>query len=383
MSKHYPRQFEYILKARLTEEPRFIQSILGPRQVGKTSGVLNVLESSFAPETYTYITGDESLYDAEWLQQKIQDSFYNKKKILVIDETQKTTQWSEFIKMAWDQQQRKKIKMHWILLGSSSLQITRGLSETLAGRFEVIPVYHWQFHESHKAFGLTFDEYLKQGGYPASYPLKDNAKRFRQYLLNSIFETVVNQDILHYATVKKPALFRQTFILACQHPSQEISYNKLLGQLQEAGNVEQIKHYLELFSQAFLLRLIFKYTKNSFSRTSSPKILPTAPVFTSLFMKSPLSHEDRGRIFESTVGNRLCETFESVYFWREGPHEVDFVVDNGKHLIGIEVKSKRRKAVSLSQFRSRFKGSKTCIIDLNNYIEFEKNPEEFLDSYAI
>lgn len=135
MSKHYPRQFEYILKARLTEEPRFIQSILGPRQVGKTSGVLNVLESSFAPETYTYITGDESLYDAEWLQQKIQDSFYNKKKILVIDETQKTTQWSEFIKMAWDQQQRKKIKMHWILLGSSSLQITRGLSETLAGRF--------------------------------------------------------------------------------------------------------------------------------------------------------------------------------------------------------------------------------------------------------
>jgi hypothetical protein len=221
------------------------------------------------------------------------------------------------------------------------------------------------------------------GGYPGSYSLRKDEKRLRQYLLDSISETVVSQDILRFTTVTKPALFRQTFMLACHFPGLEVSYNKLLGQLQEAGNVDQIKHYLDLFNQAFLIRLIFKYTKNFSSKTSSPKLLPRAPVFTSLFLQRPLTPEEKGRVFEAIVGNRLCENFSSVFFWREGVFEVDFVVDTAEGPIAVEVKSKRRKTSGLSQFQKQFSKSRVCIIDFENYPEFEKDPGSFLEKYSL
>ena len=302
---------------------------------------------------------------------------------MVFDEIQKLNGWSDLVKTAWDRQKMAKNRLHLVLLGSSSLQLTQGLSESLAGRFEVIPVNHWSYLESKLAFKIGFDEFLKYGGYPGSYSLLGDEGRFRKYMMESVFESVVNKDILRYASVKKPALFRQTFSLACQFPAQEISYNKLLGQLQEAGNVDQLKHYLDLFSQAFLIRLLFKFTKSSMSRTSSPKILPCAPVFTSLFLKRELLQEEKGRVFESMVGTRLCENFESVYFWRDGVHEVDFVVDTGSELIGVEVKIKKRKAPGVAAFKIANRGAKTVFVDFDNYAQFEKDPAGFLKEYAV
>lgn len=195
--KHYSRDFEKILKSRLKESPQFIQCVVGPRQVGKTSGVLNVLGSNFNPNDFRYFSAEEHL----------------------------------------------------------------------AGRFEQIPVHHWSFQESQKGFKLTFEQYLSLGGYPCSYSLISDSDRFNKYIIDSIFESVVNRDIFRFATIKKPALFRQTFILATQFPAQEVSYNKLLGQLQDAGNTDQIKHYLDLLSQAYLMRLIFKWGSSSKSRS--------------------------------------------------------------------------------------------------------------------
>jgi predicted AAA+ superfamily ATPase len=383
MQKHFSRVFETTLKLRLCEPPRFIQTVLGPRQVGKTSGVLNLLETSFNPVTFNYFSCEEGFHDSEWFLHKVQNALTEQKKILVFDEIQKIENWSELAKLAWDRMKNKKSPCHMVLLGSSSLKITQGLSESLAGRFEIIPAYHWSFRESQKAFQLTFDEYLRFGGYPASYSIRLQTNRFRKYMMDSVIESVVAKDILRYSTVKKPALFRQTFALACQFPAQEVSYNKLLGQLQGAGNVDQIKYYLDLFSQAFLIRLIFRWTKSAMSRTSSPKLLPCAPVFTSLFLHRELSSEDKGRVFESIVGNQLCENFETVYFWREGHDEVDFVVDTGKFLFAIEVKSKQRKSSGTAAFRRVFKKARVCYVDFENYPKFEKDPQSFLEEYAI
>ncbi|MEQ1664937.1 MAG: DUF4143 domain-containing protein [Bdellovibrionales bacterium] len=154
-------------------------------------------------------------------------------------------------------------------------------------------------------------------------------------------------------------------------------------QLQEVGNVDQIKYYLDLFSQAFLMRLIFKWSTTLKSRTSSPKLLPGAPVFTSIFVGRDLTDEQRGRIFEAVVGNRLCETFDIVYYWREGNYELDFVVEHEGQMIGVEVKSKIRKSSSLSFFRAKVPTAKTCIIDMLNYKDFENNPIEFLTQMSV
>lgn len=382
-SKLYHRQFETVLKKRLKEPVNQIQAVIGPRQVGKTTGVLNVLENHFRPNEYNYVLCEDSLLDRDWFFQQLQNTRMQKKKIIVFDEIQKLDKWSELVKLAWDKQKREPHRLHFVLLGSSSLQLSMGLNESLAGRFEMIPVYHWSYKESNIAFNLSFEDYLKCGGYPGSYELINDERRFRQYLLESIFEAVIAKDILRYASIKKPALFRQTFVLVSQFPAQEISYNKLLGQLQEAGNVDQIKHYLDLLCQAFLLRMVFKWTPSSLSRTSSPKLLTCAPVFSSLFLKRELTAEDKGRIFEAVVGNRLCESFESVYFWREGNDEVDFVIETKGGLVGIEVKTKRRGTSGITAFRKKYPKAKVVFVDFENYLEFEKDPVTFLENYSL
>ncbi len=380
---HYPRPFEQELQDRLNEKSRFIQTILGPRQVGKTSGVLHVLESGYSSEDFLYLSGEEEIFEPEWFLAQVQRAQAAKKKIIVIDEVQKIDDWSELVKRSWDAQKRQKGQMHWVLLGSSSLQLSVGLNESLAGRFEIIRAPHWSFSESKKGFGLNLNDYLHSGGYPASYPLLKEPARFRRYMIDSIFETVISRDIFRYATVKKPALFKQTFMLACQFPAQEVSFNKLLGQLQEAGNVDQIKHYLDLYSQAFLLKTLFKFSSSPVSRLSSPKIIVSAPVFASLFHRRNLTDEERGRVFESAVGSRLCESFESVHYWREGHEEVDFVVEDAGQIYAIEVKWKSRKTSGLKSFQKKYKKSRQCIIDAEMFEDFDSNPRQFIERYSV
>lgn len=380
--RHHVRSFEAALLERLKQTPRFIQTVIGPRQVGKTSGVLHVLEENFRSSEYSYFSSEDDLFDANWFLSQVQKATQEHKKIIVFDEVQKIDRWSELVKRAWDLQKQQRKLMHWVLLGSSSLKLSRGLSESLAGRFEVIATFQWSFSESKEAFGLNLEEFLHLGGYPASYELRRDSARFRKYMAEAVFESVVSLDIFRFASIKKPALFRQTFELACQYPSQVLSYNKLLGQLQDAGNVDQVKHYLDLFSQAFLIRQIFKYSKSPLSRLSSPKLIPSAPVFTSLFLRRPLTPEEKGRVFEGVVGTRLCETFESVFYWREGHDEVDFVVEHEGQIFAIEVKSKAPKNIRFRAFEAQYKKALYCVIDFENFEEFDRNPRDFLLRYG-
>ncbi len=378
--KHIERSFEIELKNRLSEKPRFIQCVLGPRQIGKTSGVRHVLETYFVKSNFHYASCDDKHADSDWIYQQFQIANEKKSEIIAIDEIQKIENWNESIKNIFDSLKKNKELKHIVLLGSSSLKISQGLSDSLAGRFEIISAYHWPYHESHKLSGISFDDYVRSGGYPESYFLLKDSDRFRNYIVDSIFESVISKDILRYAQVRKPALFRQTFLLACQYPAQEISYNKLLGQLKDAGNVDQIKYYLDLFAQAFLIRLVFKWGSNLKTRTSSPKLLPSASVFSSVFAVGEYTSDFKGHIFECLVGNRLCETFkDKVFYWHEGAYELDYVIEYNHQVYGIEVKSGRSlKATSLGQFRSKFKKAKTIIINIENYQKFELDPKNFI-----
>lgn len=369
------------LTTNLEDSPQFLQVILGPRQVGKTTSILHYLEHEYSGK-YIFASSD-SVFNASasWVKENWQNA-RSETALLVIDEIQKVENWSEIVKALWDEDKRNKKQVKCVLLGSSSLDIQRGLSESLSGRFQLIRAHHWNFHESNKGYGLNFEEYLQLGGYPGSYVFKNDIQNWSMYLKNSIIETVVEKDILKNHTVKSPALFKQAFEILISYPSQEISYTKLLGQLQEKGNTELIKYYIKLYEGAFLVKALEKYSTNKIKvRSSSPKILPLCPAFYFSNILDEYSSIEKGRVFELVVGAQLNRLGLDLYYWREGHDEVDFVLKQGRKVWAIEVKSGLKKSSKgLDKFLEKFKGSKAVIISLENYEEFEKGPLKFLES---
>lgn len=365
-----------MLKLRLKEKNLRIQVILGPRQVGKTTFMLNFIRN--AKSDFHYANGD-GVSQSVWIIEKWAEA-HDKKKILVIDEIQKIPDWSEVIKKLWDENQQQKNKMKVILLGSSSLSLQKGLSESLTGRFEQIIFHHWNYASTLGLKKIKFADFLIYGGYPGSYEYINNSSRWQDFLRTSIVETVIGKDILMQAKVKSPALFRQCFYVLMNLPAQVMSYNKILGQLQDRGNIDQVKYYIDLFEAAFLLKTVHKFSKNEIrKKQSSPKIIPLAPSLSCFHRMDNLNTDYRGHVFEALVGAQLLKFKADIYYWAEGDYEVDYVLEIGSKLVAIEVKSGRnKKSSSLKKYLEKNPASKIVFIDFENYPEFEKDPLGFI-----
>lgn len=346
------RRHAEVLQKRLAEPRRFVQVVAGPRQVGKTTMVEQVASELTLPVTFA--TADEpSLRGTDWITQQWEAarlSIVGKRgAVLVLDEIQKIPHWSETVKRLWDEDSRAKRPLRVVVLGSAPLLIAQGLSESLAGRFETITMPHWSFPEMQSAFGWNVDQYLFYGGYPGAAPLIKSPDRWRHYLLNSLIETSIARDVLLLTRVDKPALLRRLFDLACQYSGRELSFTKMLVQLQDAGNTVTLAHYLELLERAGLVCGLQKYAGDTArQRASSPKlqVLNTALMSASskrTFKEARSDPSFWGHLVESAVGAHLsnaalpgtCELF----FWRDGRYEVDFVVSSKRRLTAIEVKS--------------------------------------------
>lgn len=367
------------LEKQISEKEALIQVLLGPRQVGKTTILLRLKEKLKVPTIYS-TTDDSQTYSKSWIERQwAVAKGLGHPCILMIDEIQKIEGWSDVVKRIWDNQRiDKDSKIKLILSGSSSLKIQKGLSDSLTGRFELIRAHHWGFEESKKKFKIKFDQYLLNGGYPGSYKFLKNKSRFNNFIAHSIINTVIEKDILQFHKVKSPALFRQTFALLMSYPAQVISYNKLLGQIQEKGNVELVKYYIELFQGAFLVEALEKYSASEIrSKISSPKILPMCTALISENIKHDSSV--KGRLFESMVGQDLIKAGLKTYYWQEGNYELDFCVEIENKLYAIEVKSGRNKnSTSLERFRKKYPKARPVFITLENYENFEKDPLKFL-----
>ena len=354
-----------------------IQVIQGPRQVGKTTGVLYFLQSQ--RKSYHYISADGVLEnETSWILSEWQKACDKKVTYFVIDEIQKITNWSEIIKKIWDEKLRSSQyeKIRFILLGSSSLKIQKGLTESLTGRFQIINVYHWNFLETKKLISISLENFLKIGGYPGSYKFIRNKSMFESFIKSSIIEPVINMDILPFSSIQKPALFKQVFNILCNYPAQEISYTKLLGQLQDRGNTDLIKTYISLYEKAFLFKSLEKFSSKAVKiKASAPKILPLSPCFFLLSQQNQLP----SRIFEATVGAQLLRLPGDLYYWREKNKEVDFVFYFKHKIYGVEVKFGKKKSFSgMEFFLNKFKGARPVFIDKDNYEIFLSQTERFL-----
>lgn len=360
----YQRALTYTLAQRLAGERRFIQALVGPRQVGKTTSVLQALDGLGI--RHVYASADEpGLRGPAWVEQQWEQARILARSettcILALDEIQKIPGWSETVKRLWDEDTRARLDLRVCLLGSSSLLITGGLSESLAGRFELLRATHWLYRECREAFGWDLDTYLFHGGYPGAAGLIDDHQRWRAYVLDSLVETTVSRDILLMTRVDKPALLRQLFYLAVEHSGQVLSFTKMLGQLHDAGNTTTIAHYLELLEQAGLIRGLGKFSGSKVRRRASiPKLLVLNTALMTAVDGRTLDEARAdgrywGRIVESAVGAHLSAVYGTagagLYYWREGDQEVDYVLQTrparggAPALWAIEVKSGSRQAI--------------------------------------
>ncbi len=353
----YIRRQYTTLKERIEEPRKFIQVIAGPRQVGKTTlvnQVLRQIELAYAVE----VADGVDAKDTDWIR-RVWDSartamLFRKEKeyLLVIDEIQKIANWSEAVKKEWDEDTRKGVNLKVVLLGSSRLLLKKGLTESLAGRYELIRLGHWRYQEMRDAFGFTLDEYVYFGGYPGPAHLIRNERRWKKYVKDSLVAPAIDKDVIMTSNIYKPALMKRLFELGCGYSAEILSLTKLIGQLQDAGNVTTLAGYLEILNQCSLLAALQKYARDDARKYNS---IPKYQVYNNALMtanKGQTFEKDRtdpkvwGRWVESAVGAYLLSMAEELdyqlYYWREGDDEVDFIIANGGESVAIEVKSGRR-----------------------------------------
>ncbi|RLJ21309.1 AAA family ATPase [bacterium endosymbiont of Escarpia laminata] len=375
--------------------------VTGPRQIGKTTMVRQALDparstfiaadqplpgttdpfSAQAESTSQYIASAGALPTAEWLAHHWTQARARAKAlptgeqyVLAIDEVQKIPRWSELVKGLWDADRADGLPPHIVLLGSSPWLVQRGLTESLAGRYEPIRMTHWSYHEMQSAFDFSLEEYVYFGGYPGSADIIRDESRWREYVRGALIHPNIEKDILQMTRVDKPALLKRLFELGCgAYSGQIISYTKLQGQLQDAGNTVTLAHYLDLLSQAGLLTGVSKYAGQKHrQRASSPKLnaLNTALISALAGYTFQEAQNDRtfwGRLVESAVGAHLINTASdncTIHYWRESPDEVDFVLSNLRGLVAIEVKSGATFSTpkGLNVFTTKFKAARQLIV---------------------
>lgn len=387
----YKRQQVSVLQERINEPRHTIQVITGPRQVGKTTLVNQVLAECALPYS-SYSADDVPGVNGEWLstiwdsQRRMMVANQETVRLLVIDEVQKIYNWSEVVKAEWDRDTREQRELRVVLLGSSRMWLERGLTESLAGRFEVIRVSQWSYSEMKECFGWNLYQYLYFGGYPGAARYINDEDRWRDYVRNALIEPAISKDILLGTPILKPQLFRQLFEIGCSYSSQLLSLTKAASQLQDAGNVTTLANYLRLQEQAGLLCGLQKYAQDTARKYNS---VPKFQVFdNALFnvykdytlpqaMENP---ELWGRLVESAVGAYLVNqswicNFK-VYYWRDKNDEVDFVLVKYMRTVAIEVKSGRRTTnTGLGKFREMFHPHASLVVGSGGF-----TLEEFLQT---
>lgn len=363
---------------RLREDQPLVQVVLGPRQVGKTTAVLQVCQEWTGPTVYASADAPAPP-GGEWIEQtwksaQFKSSTAQDAVLLVLDEIQKVQNWAEQIKKLWDQTRYEANPIRLVLCGSSSLQIQQGLTESLAGRFEIIRMPHWSYSEMAQCFGWGLEQYIVYGGYPGSASMIDDWLRWADYIQQSLVETAIGKDILLLHRVEKPSLLRQLYALSCDYAGQIVSYQKLLGQLQDVGNTTTLAHYQHLLEGAYLLKGLQKWHGTKIrTRASSPKWIPrNTALVTSQSGLSPDEWQTEpkhwGRLVEVTVGAHLVNLGEDqgieVYYWRERNKEVDFVLKKGHRLAALEVKtsSAGKPHTGLAQFQKHWPETMSWII---------------------
>lgn len=387
----YKRKQYDVVMERIKESRLHMQVLMGPRQVGKSTLMDQVLQDVNMP-CYLYNADGVDPNESDWISriwQAVRNAMLlsqTKEALLVIDEIQKIENWSEIVKREWDLDTRNKLNLKVVLLGSSRLMLRKGLTESLAGRFEIIRMGHWSYKEMHEAFGTTIDEWIYYGGYPGAQRYTTNFTRWRNYIKDSLVAPSIEKDVIMTANIYKPALMKQLFELGCSYSSELLSLTKILGQLQDAGNVTTLATYLSILDECNLLVGLYKYANDEARKRQS---IPKLQVYNNALLtayrgngyeKDRIDPQVWGRWVESAIGAYLLdvaiENDCNLYYWRDKNDEVDYILERRGVVLAIEVKSGRRGMNSgLPKFNERYKPYNSIVVGTNGI-----SLEDFLSS---
>lgn len=385
----YKRDVYSTLLARMREPRKRIQVVMGPRQVGKSTVVGQVLKDLDRP--YVYCNADSvAATDTRWIADTWSSVRLRMRAmgldeiILAIDEVQKIANWSEHVKREWDADTFNGVNIKVILLGSSRVMLSKGLSESLFGRFEELRVSHWTYREMRDAFGFSLEQFVYFGSYPGAATFISDEKRWGDYISGAVVDATINKDILIDTPINKPALLRRTFELSSAYSGKILSLTKMLGSLQDAGNTVTLAGYINILSDSGLVAGLQKYSSDLARRRAS---IPKYQVFNNSlmsvfcergFVEAMGDSKLWGRLYESAIGTHILNCsfvgrFD-VFYWREGDCEVDFVMKKNSRLLAIEVKSGAdASSKGLDAFAKKFPEAERIIVGSHGV-----SAEEFL-----
>lgn len=363
------------IESGLSSPVPFLQVVIGPRQIGKSTAAAQIAEHLGWP-THSASADSAIPHPPEWIETQWEWArrlANSGKSLLILDEIQKVPGWSEVVKRLWDDERAHQGPVRPLLLGSSALLLQRGLTESLSGRFCLHRFTHWTWVECRTAFGWSLDQWIYFGGYPGAAAFSAEEAQWKRYVSDSLIDTVLARDVFQLQTVNKPALLRQLFALAATYPAQIVSYTKMQGQLHDAGNTTTLAHYLQLMETAFLASGLELFSQGKVrKRGSSPKlILWNNALINAVSLRTlPETRRDGsgwGRLVENAVGAHLLNGLQgpswSVTYWRKDDFEVDFVVHHGTNIWAIEVKSGRaRNRGGIEAFRRIYPDAKVWML---------------------
>jgi len=373
----FERSLVNVLLKALGKRSTIFQVIIGPRQVGKTTIAHQVIKN--LPFQSIYASADSPLppgpewIETQWRLAEVELKKSKKTVILVLDEIQKVRGWGESLKRLWDNARQTGQDIRLMALGSSALLLHEGLTESLAGRFFLNRCSHWSYSECKEAFGWDLKKWLYFGGYPGAAVFADDESQWKRYVTDSLIEAVLARDVLQMQKIAKPALLRHLFALAATFPAQIFSYNKMLGQLQDAGNTTTLAHYLKLLETAFLVSGLELFSRGQIrKRGSSPKMILwnnalVNALSTKTFKESVSDEVWWGRLVENAAGAHLFNSLPGsryqMTYWRDADREVDFVITAGAEIWAIEVKSGRGgRSSGIERFRLKYPDAQALVI---------------------
>lgn len=368
----------FLERADIENLPGLIHVLIGPRQVGKSTCARAIVRE-WPGRVHAAAADELRPPGPEWLSEQweraraLVGDAGKAPVLLVVDEVQKVHRWSEVVKARWDEDRAAGRALRVLLLGSSSLLMQHGLSESLAGRFFLHRAGHWTYAQMRATFDWSLDQWLYFGGYPGTAALASEELVWRSYVRDALVEAAIARDVVAMQVVNRPALMRHLFALACEYAGQALSYNKMLGQLQDAGNTTTIAHYLQLLSSAFLVSGVERFSPGGVrERGSSPKLVVWNNALVNAvagpgFEVARTDGERWGRIVENAVGahllNGLQGSFYELRWWRDRGDEVDYVVASPREVVAIEVKSGRKRSTrGLDAFLRAHPGSRGVVV---------------------
>lgn len=379
-----------VLLANLDEHEPLVQILVGPRQVGKTTAVEHLKKEWGANSHYA---SADSVVDEHgpWLEKQWQEALsQGEGTLLILDEIQKVENWTELVKALWDKTRKRGLRV--VLLGSTSLNhcLTHSGRESLAGRFFPIYVPHWSYPETKEAFGSSIEEFSLFGGYPKAMEFANDREKWIEYIGGSIINPIIDVDIFLQGNFKKIENLRRAFRVLCQEANVEINYTKLLQEIQQSGNTDIVKRYLEGYYDSFLLSQIslIDDNGNEDSRGTSKIMINCPAVFT--FGRSSFEGVKKDRVrFHQAVASELKRIPNNSFgYWQksEDTGMTYFIRTTDNKVFGIYIDqdgSRWSATKSYDQFRRTFKGARIVTVNPDNYDDLLEGQRAFLETAAI